>query len=178
MGRYLAWLLKVVNRYLLIVAHYWPVLVVCLFGSKHLWSLQSYVVPRWSPCLNAEAAGRTFRGGRSARQLGTRAARAVVRVWSSVFHTAGVKYATCYVRRAIAGLDVPIGAILKNDHSFGPEDIASLTAAFEAALASLGLTDRKDPLTTAVAKAIIKLAKDGERDPERLRDGALRSLGT
>jgi len=72
---------------------------------------------------------------------------------------------------------VPIGTILKKDHSFGPEDIANLTAAFEAALARLALTDRKDPLTTAVAKAVIQLAKDGERDPERLRDGALRTLG-
>ena len=81
------------------------------------------------------------------------------------------------MRRAIVGLDVPIGTILKNDHSFGPEDIANLTAAFEAALGRLGLTDRKDPLTAAVAKAIIQLAKDGERDPERLRDGALGSLG-
>ena len=31
--------------------------------------------------------------------------------------------------------------------------------------------------TTMVAKASIQLAKDGERDPERLRDGALRILG-
>jgi len=112
------------------------------------------------------------------RKLGTRAARAIVRVRSSGFHTAAVKYATSQVRRAIAGLDVPIGTILKNDHSFGPEDIASLTAAFEAALARLALTDRKDPRSTALAKAIIQLAKEGERDPERLRDGALRSLGT
>src|SRR5215813_8457594 len=97
--------------------------------------------------------------------------------WSSAFHTAAVKYVTSRVRRAIAGLDVPIGTILKNDHSFGPEDIANLTAAFEAALAGLGLTDRKDPRATAVAKAIIKLAKDGERDPDRLRDSALRILG-
>ena len=81
------------------------------------------------------------------------------------------------MRRAIVGLDVPIGTILKNDHSFGPDDIATLTAAFEAALARLGLTDRKDPLAATVAKAIIQLAKDGERDPERLRDGALRILG-
>ena len=72
---------------------------------------------------------------------------------------------------------MPIGTILKNDHSFGPDDIADLTAAFEAALARLGLTDRKAPLAAAVAKAIIELAKDGERDPERLRDGALRILG-
>ena len=72
---------------------------------------------------------------------------------------------------------MPIGTILKNDHSFGPEDIASLTAAFEAVLARLALTDRKDPRSTALAKAIIQLAEEGERDPERLRDGALRILG-
>ena len=71
---------------------------------------------------------------------------------------------------------MPIGANLKNDHSFGPEDIANLTAAFEAAVTKLGLVDRKDPLTTAVAKAIIQLAKDGERNPERLCEQALNSL--
>jgi hypothetical protein len=50
---------------------------------------------------------------------------------------------------------------------FGPEDVASLAAAFEAALSKLGLVDRNDPLTTRVAKLIIPLAEDGERDPER-----------
>ena len=118
--------------------------------------------------------------GRRGFQLGER--EPGVRAWSSGFHTATVKYATSHARRggrrAIAGLDVPIGTILENDHSFGPEDIANLTAAFEAALARLALTDRKDPRSTALAKAIIQLAKEGERDPERLRDGALRSLGT
>ena len=82
------------------------------------------------------------------------------------------------MRRVIVGRDVPIRAILEDDHAFGPEDVANLTAAFEAALIRLGPVDRGDPLTTAVAKAIIELAKEGERDPERLRDGALRSLGT
>jgi len=52
---------------------------------------------------------------------------------------------------------VPIGTILKNDHSFGPEDIANLTAAFEAALARLALTDRKDPLTTAASASFVVL---------------------
>jgi hypothetical protein len=37
----------------------------------------------------------------------------------------------------IAGLDVPIRAILENDHAFGPEDVANLTTAFEAALRGL-----------------------------------------
>jgi hypothetical protein len=77
----------------------------------------------------------------------------------------------------ILGLDVPIRAILENDHAFGPEDVANLTAAFEAALTRLGLVDRGDPLTTVVAKAIIELAEDGERDSKELCDGALRILG-
>ena len=81
------------------------------------------------------------------------------------------------MRRAIPGLDVPIRAILENDHAFGPEDIANLTAAFEAALIRLGPVDRGDPLTTVVAKAIIQLAKNGERDPKKLCDGALQILG-
>jgi hypothetical protein len=75
------------------------------------------------------------------------------------------------------GLHVPIGAILENDRSFGPEDIANLAAAFDATLSKLGLVDRKDPMTTTVAKLIIQLAKDGERDPARLCAGALKILG-
>src|SRR5262249_30005791 len=82
-----------------------------------------------------------------------------------------------HVRRVIVGLDVPIRAILENDHAFGPEDVANLTAAFEAALTRLGLIDRGDPLTTVVAKAIIQLAKEGERDPKKLCDGAVSILG-
>ena len=75
------------------------------------------------------------------------------------------------------GLDVPIRAILENDHAFGPEDIANLTTAFDAALTRLGLIDRRDPLTTVVAKAIIQLAKEGERDPKKLCAGAVSILG-
>jgi hypothetical protein len=52
-----------------------------------------------------------------------------------------------------------------------------LAAAFEATLSKLGLVDRKDPMTTTVAQLIIQLAKDGERDPERLCAGALKMLG-
>jgi hypothetical protein len=63
---------------------------------------------------------------------------------------------------------VPIRLFLEHDHSFGPEDIAKLSAAFEAALGKLGLVDRTDPKTTEVAKLIIEFAKQGERDPERL----------
>lgn len=72
---------------------------------------------------------------------------------------------------------MPIGAILENDRSFGPEDIANLAAAFEATLSKLGLVDRRDPMAMTVAKLIIQLAKDGERDPARLCAGALKILG-
>ena len=68
------------------------------------------------------------------------------------------------------------GLALENNHWFGPEDIAGLTTAFEAALAKLGLVDRSDPTTLTLAKLIIELAKAGEREPERLCDSALRYL--
>jgi hypothetical protein len=71
---------------------------------------------------------------------------------------------------------MPDGLALENNHWFGPEDIACLTTAFEAALAKLGLVDRSDPTTLTLAKLIIELAKAGEREPERLCDSALRCL--
>jgi hypothetical protein len=72
---------------------------------------------------------------------------------------------------------VPLRLILQNDHSFAPEDIAILAAAFEAALSKLGLVNRTDPMTTAVAELVIQLAKQGERDPGRLCEGAVTALG-
>jgi hypothetical protein len=63
------------------------------------------------------------------------------------------------------------------DDAFGPEDIAPMSAAFEAALGKLGLADRNDPaITMAIAKLIIQFAKVGERDPERLCALALQQL--
>ena len=63
---------------------------------------------------------------------------------------------------------MPIRLFLPNSQSFAPEDIANMSAAFEAALGKLGLVDRSDPVTIAVAKLIIAFAKSGHRDPERL----------
>jgi hypothetical protein len=71
---------------------------------------------------------------------------------------------------------VPIRLLLANDHSFGPDDIAVLVAAFESTLSALGLTDRTDPATMMVAKTIIELAKAGERDPVRLQNEAVKRL--
>ena len=73
---------------------------------------------------------------------------------------------------------MPIRDILKVEYGpvFEPEEVASLTAAFDAALSKLGLVDREEPMTTTVAKLIIQLAKDGERDPKKLCDQALKIL--
>jgi len=66
-----------------------------------------------------------------------------------------------------------IQALLKCESvSFGPEDCAKLVAGFESAVTQLGLKDRNDPATTQVAKLIIQLAKDGQRDPKRLAERA------
>jgi len=59
--------------------------------------------------------------------------------------------------------------------SFGPEDIAKLVAGFELALTNLGLKERNDLATTQVAKLIIQLAKDGQRDPKHLAERATRA---
>jgi hypothetical protein len=73
-----------------------------------------------------------------------------------------------------AGMTIRL--ILENDNSFGPEEVGILVAAFDEVLAKLGLVNRDDPATVAVAKVIMELAKQGERDQARLRDRALKLL--
>jgi hypothetical protein len=62
-------------------------------------------------------------------------------------------------------------------YAFVPEDIKILVSAFKEALRELGLVDRKDPATLGVAKRIMALAQQGERDPIRLREGAVKGDG-
>lgn len=52
--------------------------------------------------------------------------------------------------------------------AFDPEVLARLDIAYHAVLHQLGLRDREDAATLTVAKQIIDLATQGERDPERL----------
>jgi len=61
--------------------------------------------------------------------------------------------------------------------SFGPQDIARMTAAYEAALKLLHLKDRADPVTELVAKKIIEIARSGEPDPAKICTRALKELG-
>jgi len=59
------------------------------------------------------------------------------------------------------------------DVLFEPEDIAQLAVGLESALTHLGVKDRNDPMTNSVAKLIIQLAKDGERDSTSLAKRAV-----
>ena len=66
---------------------------------------------------------------------------------------------------------------LLQEAAFSPEDISRMTAAYEAALRLLRLTDRTDPVTEIVAKKIIEVTRNGEHDPPRICARALKELG-
>jgi hypothetical protein len=59
---------------------------------------------------------------------------------------------------------------------FDPETIRLMGIALEMAMVALRHTDGVDPPRDPVARKIIELAKAGERDLERLCEGALRDL--
>jgi hypothetical protein len=56
---------------------------------------------------------------------------------------------------------------------FGPEDIAVMATAFDRLLADFKLVDRNDPVVTMLAKLVIEIVRNGERDPERIRQQVL-----
>jgi len=66
------------------------------------------------------------------------------------------------------GCAVPIDRLVKTG-TFEPEQVTILGDVFEDVLQALGLADRHDLLTEMVAKKVIELAQNGERDPVRLK---------
>jgi hypothetical protein len=56
---------------------------------------------------------------------------------------------------------------------FGPEDIAVMATAFDRLLADYELVDRNDPIVTMLARLVIELVHNGERDPELIRQEVL-----
>jgi hypothetical protein len=62
--------------------------------------------------------------------------------------------------------------------SLTSDEQSALVAAYESALFSLGLTEHDQVLAAMIANRIIAIARSGERDPHRLRDAAIASLGT
>jgi hypothetical protein len=61
--------------------------------------------------------------------------------------------------------------------SFGPEEIAAMTAAFDAACTTLRLNSNDDPVTELLAKAIVTVAGTGELDPATIANRAIHALG-
>ena len=73
---------------------------------------------------------------------------------------------------------MPIHRFLDGHHRFDPETVRLMGLAFEMALASLRpAPDYTDPVREVIARKIIELAEAGERDTERLSDGALEGPG-
>ena len=70
---------------------------------------------------------------------------------------------------------MPIQPLLR-DGVFSPEDVTSLTTTFEDMLHAMGVRDRTHPTALLIAKRIIELARQGERNPKLLRDAVLKSF--
>jgi hypothetical protein len=60
--------------------------------------------------------------------------------------------------------------------SFDPEATRILGSAFDKACALLGRTPQPTAVREAIAKNIVEAAKQGERDPDRLRDAGLAAV--
>jgi hypothetical protein len=64
---------------------------------------------------------------------------------------------------------MPIYEILRRQGVFAPDEVTMLGNVFEDVLQTLGLVERKDPMTEMVAKKLVELATPGLRDPARLK---------
>jgi hypothetical protein len=64
---------------------------------------------------------------------------------------------------------MPIHEIMRRQGVFSPEEVAMLGNVFEEVLQTIGLVDRKDPMTEMVAKKLVELATAGMRDSARLK---------
>ena len=69
---------------------------------------------------------------------------------------------------------VPLARFLR-EVAFGTEETAAIAGAYEAALLELDLT-RTSPGAETLAKSIIGIATQGERDPNRLRERAIETI--
>ena len=67
---------------------------------------------------------------------------------------------------------MPIRRLLK-DAAFGPEEIVTITTAFEGACKAIGLTDLNEPIVEIVAKAVLLAAEHGTGSAEQIQQRAL-----
>jgi hypothetical protein len=62
---------------------------------------------------------------------------------------------------------------LLEDTAFGPEDVKVIITTYQAALKALHVIDDTGPMADLIAKNILDVARQGERDPVRLYEKAL-----
>jgi hypothetical protein len=74
------------------------------------------------------------------------------------------------------GWEMAVYRLLREGPAFEPEAVHALVIAYEDVLRELQLTDRNDPFTDIVAKAVIEVARLGERDPAEIRNRVLKVL--
>jgi len=67
---------------------------------------------------------------------------------------------------------VPITPFLKGQ-AFEPDAVRAMGMAFNKARNALGLVDRSDKATEAIAALVIEIAQTGEHDPERICEAIL-----
>ena len=72
---------------------------------------------------------------------------------------------------------MPIRIFIQDESGFTPEEGGFLTLAFEYTLRNLNGIKRTDTVAIMIAKQIIAIAKNGERDPLKLSAKALAALG-
>jgi hypothetical protein len=60
--------------------------------------------------------------------------------------------------------------------AFGPDEIAIMVAAYEAALTRINARGHNDPAAETLAQTIVMLAKSGERNPVRLEQQTMEIL--
>ena len=72
---------------------------------------------------------------------------------------------------------MPIHAVLEEESKtgvvFAPVDVTAIVEAYEIALQRLKVDDRSSAMGFLIARTIIQLAKEGERDPQRLTQRAI-----
>jgi hypothetical protein len=62
------------------------------------------------------------------------------------------------------------------DAAFGPDEIAIMVAAYELGLTHINASGHNDPTAETLARKIVMLVKQGERDPDRLEQRAIEMM--
>ena len=66
---------------------------------------------------------------------------------------------------------------LMREASFGPDETAFMSEAYETALKKLRLVDRNDPVTELVAAKIIEITRRGVKSPADICNQVIAELG-